>query len=170
MLYAGTNHYKSHKKIDRLRKEEFDKRMILHEKAFEQGIFESPSPCFEYQFIPAKPELDEIRKWMNKKEIEIREEFNQLSIGDTIYVPYSGPRTSSVHSSFSDYTNYKCLIAGTVLKKDKKRRGLNIHYSVINMDSCIYKTLTHNEKQMIVGDTIRHNMKYFRLITASNIE
>jgi len=138
--------YKSHRKIDKLRKEDFNNRIKLHEQAFEQGIFASATPCFKYEFISNKPELDEIRDWMNKKKIEIREEFKQLNIGDTIYIPYSGPRTSSAHTSYSDYTNYDCLITGTILNKDKKRRGFNIHYKVINMDNCIYESLTHKKK------------------------
>ena len=168
MLYATLYHYNSHRKIDRLRKEEFDKRMLLHEQAFEQGIFESATPCFKYQFIPDKPELDEIRKWMNKKKIEIREEFKQLSIGDTIYVPYSGSGTNSIHTSYSDYTNYDCLIEGIVLEKDKKRRGFNILYMVINMDNCNYQPFMNDDKAVKVGDSIKHNMRYARLITASN--
>ena len=168
LLLDGTYHYNSHRKIDRIRKARFDKRGKIHGKAFEQGTFKNDTPCFQYEFVPAKPELDEIRLWMNKKKIKIREEFNRLSIGDTIQVPYSGPRTSSVHSGYSDYTNYDCLITGTILKKDKKRQGFNIQYEVINMDNCIYESLTHKEQVVSLGDTIEYNMKHFRVITASN--
>lgn len=169
LLLAGTYHYNSHRKIDRIRKERFDKRDEIHRKALEQGIFKNNTPCFQYEFNPNKPDLDEIRDWMKEKKIEIREEFNRLTIGDTIQVPYSGPRTSSVHTSYSDYTNYDCLITGTVLKKDKKKRGLNIQFRVINMNNCNYEPLTHKEQVVNIGDTIEHNMKYFRVITASNI-
>ena len=169
MIIDVLYHYKSHRKIDRLRKRDFDNRIKLHKKASEQGIFVLTTPCFNYDFIPNKPELDEIRAWKKKKHIEIREEFNQLTLGDTIYVPYSGPNTGSVHSAYSDYTNYDCIITGTVLRKDKKRRGFNIQYKVIDMNNCIYESLKHKEKVVNVGDTIEYNMKYFRLITISNI-
>lgn len=166
MLPEPIYHYKSHKKIDRLRKQTFDNRMEFHEQAFENGIFTTPAPCFNYKFVPIKPELDKTRKWIKKKKIVIRKEFNQLNPSDTVYIPYSGPRTNSVHTSFSDYTNYECLITGTVIKKDKKRRGLIVHYKVVNMDNCAYKILRHRGNEVSVGDTIEHNMKYARLITA----
>lgn len=169
MIYAGSYHIRSHRKIDRLRKKDFDGRMKFHEQAFKQGIFTSAIPCFKYKFIPDKPELDEIRDWMNKKKIEIREEFNQLNIGDTIYVPYHGSSTNKVYSAYSDYINYDCLITGIVLNKDKKKRGFNIHYKVINMDNCIYKSLTHKEQVVKVGDTIEYNMRHCRLIKASKL-
>lgn len=162
-------HYKSHRKIDRLRKKRYDNRVKIHEQAFKQGIFKSEKPCVNYEFIPIEPELDEIRYWMNEKKIEIKEEFNQLSVGDTVFVPYSGPITSSVHSAYSDYTNYDCIITGIVLKKNKRRMGFNIQYQVIDMEDCIYESLTHKEQEVKVGDIIEYNMKHFRLMTSSNI-
>lgn len=168
MLVDVIYHYNSHRKIDRLRKERFNNRLKLYEQAYEQGIFQNKSPCFNYEFVPYKPQLDEIRKWMKQKKGEIRDDFKQLSIGDMIYVPYSGPSTNSVHSGYSNYVDYDCLIKGTVLKKNKKRRGFNILYRVMDMDDCIYETLTHNDEIVNVGDTIQHNMRHFRLITASN--
>ncbi|MEM9300325.1 MAG: hypothetical protein AAGA64_18355 [Bacteroidota bacterium] len=161
-------HLKSHRKIDRLRKRTFDGRIELHRQAYANGKFQNEMPCFEYEFIRHKPELDEIRKWMKQKKIEIREEFEQLNAGDTVYVPYSGTSTNSVHSGYSNYVDYDCLVEGIVTSKNKKRRGFNISYRVADLDACIYETLTHNDKIVNVGDTIKHNMRYFRLITASN--
>jgi hypothetical protein len=169
MIPQVRRHYKSHRKIDRHRKKDFNDRMNLYEQAFEQGLFKSSSPCFEYKFIPDKPALDEIRSWMNEKDVEIKEKFKQLQIGDTIYIPYSGPSTNQVHSAYSDYLDYDCLITGIVSKKDRKRRGLNINYNVINMDKCVYDNFTHKEKVIKIGDSIRYNMRHCRLITASNI-
>lgn len=168
LLLAGSYHIKSHRKIDRLRKKQFDNRDEIHKRAFEQEIFNNEAPCFQYEFVPNKPELDEIRAWMNEKKLEIREDFEQLSAGDTIYVPYSGASTNSVHSGYSNYEDYECLIEGIVISKNKKKRGFNIFYKVIDMDDCIYETLTDNDKIVNVGDSIQHNMRHFRLITASN--
>jgi hypothetical protein len=168
LLLASTYHYKSHRKIDRLRKEQFDNRVELHKRAFEQGVFENDSPCFDFTFLPNKPELDEIRTWMNEKKVEIREEFEQLSAGDTVYIPYSGTSTNSVHSGYSNYVDYECLIEGVVISKNKKQKGFNIFYRVTDLDSCNYETLTHNDDVVNVGDTIQYNMRHFRLITASN--
>lgn len=168
MLFDVNYHYKSHRKIDRLRKKSFDNRVSIHEQAYEQGIFQNDQPCFEYEFTPIKPELDKIRNWMNEKKIEIRKDFEQLSAGDTVYVPYSGANTNSVHSGYSNYVDYDCLVEGVVISKNKKKKGFNIYYRVVDLDECTYVTLTHNDEVVSVGDTIQHNMRHFRLITASN--
>jgi hypothetical protein len=169
MLVDVLYHYKSHRKIDRLRKRRFDKRIKLHAQAYEEGIFQNKKTCIDYVFTPIKPELDEIRTWMNKKKLEIREDFEQLNVGDTVLVPYSGSSTNSVHSAYSNYTDYDCIIAGTVLKKDKKKRRFNILYEVIDMDDCNHETLTHNDNIVNIGDSIKYNMRHFRLIRTSNI-
>lgn len=168
MLFDVNYHYKSHRKIDRLRKKRFNNRVNIQEQAYEKGTFQNKEPCFDYEFIPNKPELDQIRNWMNDKKIEIREDFEQLSAGDTIYVPYSGPSTNSVHSGYSNYVDYDCLVEGIVISKNKKRKGFNIYYRVVDLNECIYETLTHNDEIVNVGDIIQHNMRHFRLITASN--
>jgi hypothetical protein len=168
MLFDVNYHYKSHRKVDRLRKKRFANRVNIQEQAYEQDIFQNDESCFDYKFIPIKPELDEIRNWMNDKKIEIQEDFEQLSAGDTIYVPYSGASTNSVHSGYSNYVDYDCIVEGIVISKNKKRKGFNILYRVADLDECIYETLTHNDEVVNVGDTIQHNMRHFRLITASN--
>jgi hypothetical protein len=173
LLLASTYHYKSHRKIDRLRKEQFDNRVELHKRAFEQGIFKNDSPCFDYVFVPDKAELDEIRDWMNQKKSEINQELKQLAEGDTIYVPYAtswrydGTDRTALHqySSYTDDTEFGCIIAGTLVSKDKKG---NIRFSVIDIGECDYDAITLNERPVKVGDILECNMKYFRVITASN--
>lgn len=166
LLSAGTYHYKSHRKIDRERKEQFDNRVELHQRAFEQGVFENDAPCFQYEFVPNKPELDVIREWMNEKKTEIREDFKQLTAGDTIWVPYGGPYTT--YSGYTNSIDYDCLIEGIVIDKNMKNRGFNIFYQVTNLDECIYETITLKNRSVNFGDTIQYNMRHFRLITASN--
>lgn len=168
MLVDVLYHYKSHRKIDRLRKKRFDNKIKIHKQAYEQGIFQNEKTCIDYEFIPDKPELDKIRTWINKKKLEIREDFKQLTLGDTVRIPYSGSSTNSVHSGYSNYTDYDCIITGTVVKKDKKKGGFNILYKVINMDDCNNETLTHNGNIVNIGDSIKYNMRHFRLIKASN--
>lgn len=167
MLQAALYHFKSHRKIDRDRKKIFDSRVSLHKQAYQEGIFKSSSPCFEYKFKPDKPELDIIRVWMNKKKRDIKNEYKQLSIGDTILVPYSGSGTNSIHSAYSDYTEYDCLVTGLVLSKNRKRRGYNLLYKVLSLDNCVYEELKHNDEAILVGDPIWHNMRFARTIMAS---
>lgn len=173
LLSAGSYHYKSHRKIDRLRKEQFNDRNEIHRRAFEQGIFRNDSPCFDYVFIPDKPELDEIRNWMKQKKYEINQELKQLAEGDTIYVPYAtswrydGTDRTALHqySSYTDETEFGCIIAGTLVNKDRKG---NIRFSVMDIGECHYEAITLNDRPVKARDILECNMKYFRVITASN--
>ena len=173
LLLASTYHYKSHRKIDRLRKEQFDNRDEIHRRAFEQGIFKNDAPCFEYVFIPDKPELDEIRIWMKQKKTEINQEVKQLVEGDTIYVPYAttwrtdGTDRTKLHQywSYTDETEFGCIIAGTLVNKDRKG---NIRFRVTDIGECDYEAITLKDRPVKAGDILECNMKYFRVITASN--
>ena len=173
MLFDVLYHYKSHRKIDRLRKKRFDNRVNNHEKAYEQGIFKNEAPCIDYKFIPDKPVLDEIRSWMKQKKGVIKEELKQLAEGDTIYVPYGttwrydGTDRTALHqySSYTDETEFNCIIAGTLINKD--RRG-NITFRVIDTTECDYEAITLNDQPVNTGDVLECNMKYFRVVTASN--
>ncbi len=165
-------HYKSHKKIDRLRKEQFDKRMDIHREALKKGIFKLESPCFQYKFIPQKPQLDEIRIWMNGVEKDIKNKFKELAIGDTIYVPYSGSwrsdgtdRTSlSSFSSYVEGTEFDCIIQGIVTDKNRKRNGLILKFKVANTTTCKYDFPIYDKREMKVGEIFDVNIKYFKIL------
>lgn len=173
VLAQWTYHYKSHRKTDRQRKEQFDNRIQLHRRAFEKGIFENESPCIVYEFIPAKPELDEIRDWMRGQKTEIKTDFQQLSVGDTIYVPYStswkydGTNRTSLfsYSSYVDGTEFKCLIQGTVIDKNTRKNGYNLKFEVASCENCDYESIVLDDKIMEVGEVFEQNMKYFKVIT-----
>ena len=157
LLLASTYHYKSHRKIDRLRKAQFDNRAELHRRAYEQGVFENDAPCFGYEFTPNKPGLDEIRNWLNQKKGVIKEELEQLTEGDTIYIPYAttwrhdGTDRTALHhySGYTDKTEFNCMIAGTLMTKD--RRG-NITFRVIDISECDYEAITRNDQPVNKGD------------------
>ncbi len=174
MLFDVLYHYKSHRKIDRLRKKRFDNRVNVYQQAFEQGIFQNNKPCFEYEFIPDKPALDEIRSWMKQKKGVIKEELKQLAEGDTIYIPYGttwrydGTDRTALHqySSYTDEIEFNCMIAGTLMNKD--RQG-NITFRVIDTSECNYEAITLNDELVNTGDVLKCNMKYFRVVTASNM-
>ncbi len=172
MQFDVLYHYRSHRKVDRLRKRRFDNRVNIHEQAFEQGIFQKDSSCLDYEFIPDKPVLDEIRSWMKQKKGVIKEELEQLVAGDTIFVPYGttwrydGTDRTALHqySSYTDETEFNCMIAGTLIKKD--RRG-NMEFRVIDISECDYEAIALNDQPVNVGDVLECNMKYFRVITSS---
>jgi hypothetical protein len=54
LLPSRTYDFKTPKKVERLRKKEFDKLPTLHKIAFEKGIFKSEKPCYIDNFISYK--------------------------------------------------------------------------------------------------------------------
>lgn len=54
LLPSWTYDFKTLKKVDRLRKKEFDKLPRLHKSAFEKGIFTSDKPCYVDNFLPIR--------------------------------------------------------------------------------------------------------------------
>lgn len=66
MLGSATYDFMSERKVDKLRKKQFEKLPSLYKAAFDKGIFKIAKPCFEEMFIPIKERLKEIRKARTK--------------------------------------------------------------------------------------------------------
>lgn len=166
-------HYKSHRKIDRLRKKRFDKITELHSQAYSKGFFKTEKPCFEQEFEFYKPELDKIAKHSKKLTKENKKNFELLKVGDTITIPFSGTyksdgteRTSLiVYSYLVEGEDFDCKIQGVVIKKLKNRKGYFLTYKVTDTNNCKYKSLVYNNKAVEVGQILEQNMKYFKVIT-----
>jgi hypothetical protein len=173
LLADGIYHYKSHRKIDRLRKKEFDKLPQLHAAAVSKGPFVHHAPCFTREFHPHKPRLDQIRKQIVVKGRQIKASFEELEIGDTIRIPYSGSfrsdgtdrTTLSVWSFTTDKDQFECVIEGIILEKNRRNRGYNIVYKVTSTNWCKYDSIVYNSKNLVVGEVFEHNMKYFKVLT-----
>ena len=173
LLYNALYHYKSNNKIDRLRKKRFDKITELHLQAYNKGLFKTEKPCFNQEFEPNKPELDEIDKHLKLLTKENKKNFELLKVGDTITIPFSGTyksdgteRTSlTVYSYIVTGENFDCKIQGVVTKKQKNRKGYFLTYKVTDTNNCEYKSIIYNDKAVEVGQTFEQNMKYFRVIT-----
>ena len=88
MLYAGTYDFMSPKKIDRHRLERFKKLPELHLKAYDKGLFSKETICYSNEFEPHKPRFDEIQRQTIKKEVQIKQIFEKVNIGD----PLTGAR------------------------------------------------------------------------------
>ena len=165
MLLDGIYHYKSHRKVDRIRKARFDKIPELHSKAVDLGVFKENSVCYKRTFKPDKPSLDEIRKELAEIKKQIRKEYKKMEIGDTVRIPYSGTyrsdgtdRTSlSVFAYFVDRKKFDCIIEGVIT--DKKRNH-DFWYRVTSCDACNYKPIVYQSKEVVVGQVIRHSMGY----------
>jgi hypothetical protein len=59
---SATYDFMSARKIDKLRKKEFDKLPVLHQSAFEKGIFKSSKPCYIDKFISVEKSFEYLRK------------------------------------------------------------------------------------------------------------
>jgi hypothetical protein len=59
---SATYDFMSTRKIDKLRKKDFDKLPALHQSAYKKGIFKTSKPCFIDNFISIKKSLDYIKK------------------------------------------------------------------------------------------------------------
>ena len=166
----GNYDYKSHKKIDRIRKSWFDKVSGLHSVAFDKGLFTSQSPCYQREFEPIKPQLDEIRKEFKVKQKGIKKAFRELQVGDTVRIPYSttfrydGTDRTSLHvySYIVDDENFKCIIQGVITDKS---RNYEFTYRVTNCASCNLQSTIYQNKDMSVGQVFKHNMRYFKVLT-----
>jgi len=174
MILSGTYHYRSHKKIDRIRKDLFDKIPDLHSNAFDKGFFTSPTPCYKRVFKPDKPQLDEIRKELKIEGKRIKTLFNKLEIGDTIQVPFSGTyrsdgtdrTTLTPWAYFTDVTKSQCIIEGIITNKDKRNSGYNIEIKITDYKSCKYDTpIIYQEKDIAIGTVFRHNMRILKVLT-----
>jgi hypothetical protein len=174
LIPEGTYHYRSHKKIDRMRKRLFDKIPELHSNAFAKGLFGTPAPCFTREFRPDKPQLDEIRKELGIERKRIKTLFSKLEIGDTIQVPFSGTyrvdgterTTLTPWAYFTDATKSQCLIEGIITNKDRQNSGYNIEIKITDCKSCKYDTpIIYREKDIVVGTVFRHDMKILKVLT-----
>jgi hypothetical protein len=170
MMPAGNYDYKSHKKIDRIRKSLFNKLIGQHLLAFDIGLFTTQSPCYQREFEPIKPRLDEIRKERNAKEKEIKKAFRELQVGDTVRIPYSttfrydGTDRTSLHvySYIVDGENFKCIIQGVIIDKSQ---NYEFTYRVTNSELCNLQSTIYQNMDMSVGQVFKHNMRYYKVLT-----
>ena len=173
--------FMSNRKIDRLRKKEFDKLPQLHLTAIEKGLFTNEIICYSREFEPKKERLDEISKWIQSAKKQIKKDYQNLSVGDTIKIPFS---ERYAYSSLTDIEDFDCIIEGIVTKKYRKRyrspkfswrglaklwwisldRGYNFTYRVANFENCNSNSMVHNGKEMKIGQEFEHDMKILKTI------
>lgn len=172
LLQDALYHYKSHRKIDRLRKRRFAKIPTIHQEAFNKGIFKDEKPCFTQEFVPFKSRLDGIREQTRAKRKQNKKNFDKLSIGDTIRIPLSGGykydgtdrTTLFVYSYLTDGDDFDCVIEGVIKDKNKSRKGYKLVYEVTDTDKCKYDSMVYEGKDVVAGQTLEHNMKYFKVL------
>lgn len=158
LFLASTYDFISPKKVDRLRKKEFEKLPELHSQAFQKGLFKTKKPCISRKFEPNFPDLDKIRRQHKLTKKQIKTKFKELKIGDIIKVP------TQTWSAYTNNVDYGCLISGKIIEKNKKKGGFNLILKV-NNNRCENGQATYNGKKVEIGELITHNMKYFKIVT-----
>ena len=158
LCMASTYDFMSPKKVDKLREKEFEKLPELHSQAFQKGLFKTKEPCGIQTFEPNFPDLEEIRRQDKLRKKEIKTKFKELNIGDTVKAP------TQTWSAYTNGTDFGCLITGMVIEKNKKKGGYNLIIKVTD-NLCVKDKATYNGNPVKIGDSITHNMKYFKIIT-----
>mgnify|MGYP003645720619 CR=1 FL=1 len=158
LFLASTHCFDSPAKVDRLRKKEFEKLFELHYQAFQNGLFKTEKPCFNRKFEPYKPELDEIGLEMKLTKKQIKTKFKELKNGDIVKVP------TQTWSAYTYATDFGCLISGIIIAKNKKKGGYNLIIKVTD-NLCEKDYATYGGNPVNIGESITHNMKYFKIIT-----
>ena len=155
---ASTYDFMSPRKVDRLREKEFEKLLELHSQAFQKGHFKTEEPCVIRKFEPEFPELDKIRRQHKLTKKRIKTKFKELKIGDTVKIP------AETWSAYTDGTDFGCLITGMVIGKNKKKGANNLIIQVTD-NLCEKDNATYNGNPVKIGDSITHNMKYYKIVT-----
>ncbi len=167
LFLAATYDFMSNRKVDRLRKKEFEKISDLHYQAFQNGLFTSEKPCAYRQFKPIEPELDKIAKRLSEQAKENKNDFKNLGIGDSVKIPFgiddSGKMIRTKYSSCGNCTeeDYEYLIEGIII--NKKRRKLTLEIKITEMP--FYNSLEYNEQILSVNSNFKYEMKYFEVVT-----
>lgn len=170
MLPAFTYDFMSPKKIDRLRLKQFKKLRELRLQAHDKGLFSKKTTCFSNKFEPNKPYFDEIKRQMKIKEAELKQVFKEVNIGDTIKIPFkqqsrhdgTDSATLFSYSAFTDRITYDCMIKVIVIGKNKKHKGYNLVYRVINCDKCKPSNI-YKGKTMKTDEIFEYNMRKYKL-------
>ena len=172
LQYAAAYDFMSNRKVDRLRKKRFSKLPQLHLEAVKKGIFANETICYSREFDPWKPRLDEIGRQLKAVKKQIKKDYQNLSVGDTILIPFGGTKrydgtdntTLFAWSSLTDTKDFDCIIEGVVIKKYRYKNGYNFIYRVTNCEKCKYDSIVYNGKAMKIGQEFEHNMKILKIL------
>lgn len=168
LLPAFSCHIKSHRKIDRLRKKEYNKLPELYRKAFNDGKFIYNKICYTSEFIPDKPALDIIRKELKELRKVNKNDFKELNIGEILKIPFgvdSSENENRIRTHYAPCLNctekdYDYIIKGKIINKHKRKLTLDI--KIIEM--LHYDFLKYRGKILNIGSTFKYEMKYFEVI------
>jgi hypothetical protein len=168
LLYEVLYHYKSHKKIDRIRKKRFNKIPELHLQAYKKGLFKTENPCFNQKFEANRPDLDRIKLEQKEFGKANKEEFNKLNIGDIVKIPFGISKSENENEITTYYSpcenctekDYDFVIEGEIIKKYKRKLTLEI--MITKMKD--YGFLKYRGKILKINSRFKYEMKYYEVI------
>jgi hypothetical protein len=172
LLYSWTYDFMSSRKIDRIRKKAFDRLGELHHIAYTKGLFKKDSVCYTREFIPEKPNLDKISKWMSQQVKQNKKRFSDSKAGDTIKIPLSASfncdgtkRTCLIPYSYvANMEKYECIINGQIVSKNRHKGHHNIVFKVIDCNSCIKPSPIFQDKEMVPGAIFEYDIVFFKVL------
>lgn len=168
LFMDSTYDFMSPRKVDRLRKKEFNKIPELHFQAFQKGLFKTEKPCFNREFEPHKSRLDRIRLELKEFRKANKNDFNKLNIGDVVKIPF-GIDTSENENEVRTYylpcencteEDFDFVIEGEVIKKYK--RNLTLEIKITKMND--YNFLKYGGEILKINSSFKYEMKYYEVI------
>ena len=170
---VGLYHYKSTRKVDRLRKKRFNELSSVHLAAYNAGIAKRPSPCYYRAFSSTKKELDQIKEKDRIVKRKQRKKYSALGIGDTIRLPfgttyrYDGTDRTALHlySMMVDSPQSECVVVFAV----KKMRRKSTILKVVDDRSCTVKHPMFYDQKITEGVEIKVDIRYMQFDALSGI-
>lgn len=110
-------------------------------------------------------EGEDRQKAMNN---EVKRKFEQLSVGDTIKVPFGVSRDArsisfSVYPYYDETGDFDCIVTGVIVKRNKKKKAYFLTIKVT--DKWFRNEEDYKRKsRMEVGELFSHPMSYFKTI------
>ena len=161
-------HIRSHKRIDRLRRKEFNKLPELQLKAYNEGKFINKEICYTPEFITDKPALDVIRKDLKEFRKINKNDFAELNIGDLVKIPFGIDTSENENWVRTTYApclscteeDYDYIIEGEIVNKNMGKLTLEIKITKM----LPYEFLKYRGKILKLGSSFRYEMKYYEVI------
>jgi len=166
ILLQDGNYHMSNRKIERIRKNRFERLPQMHLAAKNKGLFKYDAPCYNQEFEPWKEELDKIGRELKELRKLNKTDFKDLNKGDIVKIPFGldvlGKIISTNYSPCHNCTeeDYDYVIEGEIVKKHISKLTLVI--KVTEMQP--YDSLEYRGKILKVGSDFKYEMKYFEVI------
>lgn len=158
LLEDGIYHM-SARKTDKLRKKRFDQIEHQHLTAVQKGLFTKMDVCYNREFLPYKPDLDRISKYLRALKKETIKQFKDLQVGDRVKIPLRDNTTYAVCANCTE-KDYDNIIEAKIT--GKRRRFLTLELEILNMHSL--DSIEFQGKSIRVGDSFSYQMKFFDVI------